>query len=80
MLDLERRVESCEALVKKPCECFDKERTALKEERSSRKTLKGPLKGLFEHANDLIKSLRPPQPQPSASRTPVTRDNEPQRE
>ena len=59
---------------------MDKENTAVKEERSNRKTLKGPLYGLFEHANDLIEFAEPPQPQPSASRTYAKSDKKPQRE
>ena len=71
--DLERRVESFEASVSRQREVFAKERAALEEERAHREMLKGPLKGLFEHANELIKFLRP---QPSASSTPVKSGSE----
>ena len=56
---------------------FDKERAALEEERSHREMLKGPLKGLFEHANELIKFLSPPEP--AASSNPVKSDSEQER-
>ena len=76
--DLERRVESFEASVKRQIELVDRERIALHEERSHREILKGPLKGVFEHANVLIRFLRPPQP--SASSTPVKGGSEQERD
>ena len=55
--DLERRVECLEASVSRQRDLFAKERAALEEERSHSAMLKGPLKGLFEHTNKLIKFL-----------------------
>ena len=60
--DLERRVQSFEASVKRQSELFDKGRAALEEVRSHREMLKAPLKNLFEFAFELIQFLSAPQP------------------
>ena len=66
---LDQKFQSFETSIKRQRELFDKERAALGEERSHREMLKGPLKGLLEHASA-------PQPAASEQERSVNRESE----
>ena len=48
------------------CEAFERDRAALENKLYHQELLNGPLIGIFQYDNQLLKYLMPPQPQPSA--------------